>query len=333
MSRSVLIITNDRRNLQNFRGHVIRKLQRDGVNVQTCCIGENSQYEFKLRFPHQLFIHVLFNFLLCFKCLNTNRDHVVLVYSFPLCVFCAFANVFVGHTNLHLFISGRGRLFNKFKFLNRLSFVFSLLPRMSKNLYVLNNLDYKFFSTKVKKPVKFFGEGLDCNEDDVNFSSTRTYALGYVGRIERIKGICSLNKLPNSYPLVIFGDGPDRDLIVESDNISFHGYVDEKSDIYNRFDILVFPSLLYEGLPMVIVEAMYFGKPVVWNIKNRSLDNDVLTKVNSIGVDFSNDQEVSEAIKQINRNYDLFSLNARKTISSDFYSDNVYARYRKFILE
>lgn len=333
MKRNIIIVSNDQRNLKNFRGHIIKKFLRDGLTVHTFCIGEESRYELSVRSFYTLLMNVAANFLQCFRILGKSRNEIVLVYSFPLCVFFAVANVFVGHKNLHLFISGRGRLFNKLSVLNHFKFIFALLPQMSKTLYVLNNLDYKFFTTKNKKPVKFFGEGLDLEKSDDTETTPRTYTLGYVGRLEKIKGITILNQIAISQSVIIFGDGPDRHLISQNDNIRFNGYQSEKADIYKDFDILIFPSLLYEGLPMVIVEAMHFGKPIIWNIKNKSLDNDVLTITNSIGVDFQNEEEVSMAIEKIDCNYTSYSSSARNTITSDFYSDSVYARYRKFMLE
>lgn len=71
--------------------------------------------------------------------------------------------------------------------------------------------------------------------------------------------------------LTIAGDGPLRaaqekhvaDLGLE--NVRFIGYVDgeEKREAYARANVFFFPSLLDEGMPTTVLEAMSYGLPVV----------------------------------------------------------------------
>jgi glycosyltransferase involved in cell wall biosynthesis len=107
----------------------------------------------------------------------------------------------------------------------------------------------------------------------------RAVRVGYVGRLERHKGVYELVDAVAAIPgcsLEIVGDGPERSGLVArvsaasaSDRIVFVGYVDQAAlpHWYNRFDVLAVPSLETPGwveqFGRVAVEAMACGVPVV----------------------------------------------------------------------
>jgi glycosyltransferase involved in cell wall biosynthesis len=69
--------------------------------------------------------------------------------------------------------------------------------------------------------------------------------------------------------LLIVGDGPDLDALkalVRSRNLQdavvFAGWTDGLSAVYSAVDALVIPSR-YEGLPLVMLQALYFRCPVI----------------------------------------------------------------------
>jgi glycosyltransferase involved in cell wall biosynthesis len=99
------------------------------------------------------------------------------------------------------------------------------------------------------------------------------YAL-FVGRLSREKGIEALiaawEKLGTKSPaLWIVGDGPMApvvsDAAARSPNIRWLGHQprDGIFSLMKRALFLVFPSLWYEGLPLVVVESYATGLPVV----------------------------------------------------------------------
>lgn len=98
------------------------------------------------------------------------------------------------------------------------------------------------------------------------------YAL-FVGRLVDEKGIAWLldcwKRLNKKLPLVIIGDGPLKDRVVEfsseHDEVIWLGQVDREKvfELMAACRFLVFPSIWYEGFPMTIVEAMSLGVPVV----------------------------------------------------------------------
>lgn len=92
----------------------------------------------------------------------------------------------------------------------------------------------------------------------------------YAGRLSPEKGVDVLieawKRLP-SVPLTIVGDGPERMRLESSapPHVRFLGYRD--SDDVRRFmtqaQVLVMPSVWYEGFPLTLVEAFAAGVPVV----------------------------------------------------------------------
>jgi len=91
-----------------------------------------------------------------------------------------------------------------------------------------------------------------------------------------IRAMKSILKIfPNTYLLIVGNDDisedPDygkklktlaRDLGIAT-NVIFTGFRDDVPSILNQCDLMVLPSLFGEGLPMVILEAMALGIPVV----------------------------------------------------------------------
>jgi glycosyltransferase involved in cell wall biosynthesis len=107
-------------------------------------------------------------------------------------------------------------------------------------------------------------------------TSPGTLAITAVGRLSPEKGhatlLQALARLRSEAALdgvtvTLVGDGPLRhalrDEIARLDlaNVRLTGYVSDMANIYHASDIVVLPSLR-EGLPMVVLEAMAFGKAI-----------------------------------------------------------------------
>lgn len=93
----------------------------------------------------------------------------------------------------------------------------------------------------------------------------------FVGRLSPEKGINVLLKaaLNGDFNLKILGDGPLKDEVVEAsrqcEQIEYLGLQDRDSVLstLRQSRGLIFPSLWYEGMPLVIVEALASGCPVI----------------------------------------------------------------------
>ena len=108
-------------------------------------------------------------------------------------------------------------------------------------------------------------------QEPEKYTATKPYFL-FVGRLETIKGAQSLIPVFRDYPkarLLIAGSGGYeeelRRLAAGSDNIVFLGRCSEEKlqPLYRRAVALIVPSLWFENLPLVIMEAFRQKTPVV----------------------------------------------------------------------
>ena len=95
--------------------------------------------------------------------------------------------------------------------------------------------------------------------------------VGMVGILNPFKNQKFLIEIAKDLPQVIFlfvGEGPDRLMLEEQckelENVIFTGRRNDVHKFYSAFDIFAFPSL-YEGFPMVIVEAQCSGVNIIMN--------------------------------------------------------------------
>ena len=93
----------------------------------------------------------------------------------------------------------------------------------------------------------------------------------YVGRLSPEKGVARLLRAWRgiNYPLTIVGDGPLLGSLraIAPPSVTFTGHLG-KQDIFRYIQasaFLVFPSIWYEGFPLVLLEAMACGRPVIAN--------------------------------------------------------------------
>jgi glycosyltransferase involved in cell wall biosynthesis len=120
----------------------------------------------------------------------------------------------------------------------------------------------------------FESSGLDCM--DLQRQRHTGPVVGMVGRLVREKGFAyvlrSARTILADFPTTRFllvGDGPQADELRSlvrqegiEESVIFAGYRSDLQHVYRMLDILVLPSFL-EGMPMVILEAMAAGKPVI----------------------------------------------------------------------
>ena len=89
--------------------------------------------------------------------------------------------------------------------------------------------------------------------------------------------------------------------------------------IYNEYKMLIFPSR-FEGMPMVPLEAMACGVPIV--MSNVGLGPQLRKVIPEFVVDGFDENDYIKKIKHIEKNYKLYCLKARKYVEEHHSFDN-----------
>lgn len=141
------------------------------------------------------------------------------------------------------------------------SFRFSLVLRNRKNI---NCVDY--FARKEHKFFNWDEELLFKNVNEYVGNPTQNLpgeriSVCFVGRLTYQKGLDRILKLARDNPSVSFnviGDGPLLGYVRKKkpDNINMHGFKEGPFENISSNDLLVVPSRYFEGVPLVLLEAL-----------------------------------------------------------------------------
>lgn len=127
--------------------------------------------------------------------------------------------------------------------------------------------------------ITFLSNGISISDHGKIFPKVLNKGLPVIGTVANfrpqkdhetlLKAFSILCKVGMKSELWIIGDGPTREsmenLAVElniMDQVRFLGTISDPSELYQQFDIFVL-STHYEGHPLVLLEAMSFGIPIV----------------------------------------------------------------------
>lgn len=139
----------------------------------------------------------------------------------------------------------------------------------------------KYLITEKKIPqgkIEVIHNGVDLKRfnSHENFTRHRRFTIGVIGRLELQKGhkyfLEAINFLNDNFKdarFIIVGDGKlrcdlenhSRELAI-ANRVEFLGYRKDIENVFKELDLLVLPSL-FEGLPLVALEASAMGKPVI----------------------------------------------------------------------
>lgn len=165
-----------------------------------------------------------------------------------------------------------------------------LLDRMTTPWadWVITISDYLQSDVKKRgaKQVKTIYNGIDPVRFSEEFDSqavfselgiqTGTPLVGTIGRLHPVKGLkyflMAVEHISQAHPLhkfLVIGSGPQENelkaLVIQAniaDKVIFTGYVPNVHKLISTLDVLVLPSLA-EGMGLVLLEGMFYGKPVV----------------------------------------------------------------------
>ncbi|MBN2642773.1 MAG: glycosyltransferase family 4 protein [Victivallales bacterium] len=92
---------------------------------------------------------------------------------------------------------------------------------------------------------------------------------GQIILLQAVKRLLDSGKLPNIHVMFV-GEGPDEAMLKAvtaayalEEHVSFFPFTNEPNYVFERMDMLAFPSLYKEGLPNVLLEAMSMKVPVI----------------------------------------------------------------------
>ncbi|RIV23424.1 glycosyltransferase family 1 protein [Fibrisoma montanum] len=171
-------------------------------------------------------------------------------------------------------------------------------------------------------------------------SYTREHTLLYVGRLTIEKGIRVLLEAARlySFPLEIIGDGPLRNEVQAAadtmSNVRYSGLLDREVVIerIRQCQALIVPSIWYEGLPTVIIEAFSTGTPVICS-DQPNFRTIVEENKNGIFFTMGDADALANVIRQLKTN-DLMAIGKAGRVSyQDQYTEQIVYKQHVAIYE
>lgn len=151
------------------------------------------------------------------------------------------------------------------------TYLFGKSTMIKNKVHIINNaIDIEKFSYSV----------MNRNKIREIYGMSDDFVVGHVGRMQQQKNqlflldiFSEILKIQKNAKLIIVGDGPLKEQLVckikelnLSSNVILTGNVKNTYDFYSAMDVFLLPSL-YEGLPIVGVEAQANGLPCYFSNK------------------------------------------------------------------
>jgi len=146
----------------------------------------------------------------------------------------------------------------------------------------------------------------------------------FAGRLIEEKGILDLIvNWPSEERLDIAGDGPLRDSISElifgKSNIRLIGtYPPGENSIFSKYEGLIFPSKWFEGSPLVTMECLATGTPIICTDQSGASEQVEDSRGGVVIRGSISKQKLVSAQTDIRENFDVYSKNALEAISGEF---------------
>lgn len=238
-------------------------------------------------------------------------------------------------------IHGNNKIMNSF---NLKSFLFNICSKRFKRIIWVSESslnDYYFKNNVIDKSVVQYNV---INSDEIIKKSNlyeygKEYDLIYIGRLaypknpERLIEIMRLLKEKNeNINMAIVGDGVDRPKIEElinkyklNNNITLYGFQKNPYPILKNSKILIMTSI-YEGTPMIALEAQALGKPIVATPVD-GLKKIIINEENGYLSDDNND--IAQKIIQFLNNQDEYNKLAKDSFNIFKTKNNIKKYFEK----
>ena len=173
------------------------------------------------------------------------------------------------------------------------------------------------------------------------FTSRKEIRNGWIfaGRLIEEKGILDLiMNWPENEKLDIAGDGPLRkgvsELIAQKSNIQLIGtYPPGENNIFTKYEGLVFPSKWFEGSPLVTMECLATGTPIICTDQSGASEQVTKTKGGVVISGALSRNKLAESQAEIRANFDFYSRNAIAAISEEFSVDTWARKLEGYLQE
>ena len=178
------------------------------------------------------------------------------------------------------------------------------------------------------------GDGLDRQYTKPNFEyidlpsseCARDRSYVYIGRLEKDKGIDFLLKAwetERERDLYIFGTGELQETVEaaceKNHRVHWMGFQPKEVvlEYLQRAHGFIFPTDLYEGFPMTIIEAFAMGTPVICSDIGNGAD---IVRKHSAGVPYAvrDAESFWHAVQKVETDFDVLSQNARKAYLENY---------------
>ena len=197
---------------------------------------------------------------------------------------------------------------------------------------VYNGIDVNTFSDQYTQKMPFYAH------------QNNELVLGFVSRLSTQKGIDYLLKLAVilrnekvNYKMLIVGDG-DQKSFIESyirknrleKNVNLYGFQKNVNRVLDSIDVLLLPSL-FEGFPMIILEALCSKTPVIASRVN-GIPEVVRDNENGFLVAPRNVSDLYRAVLKYVKSPELIKMHGEKghqTVIENYSKDTMLNQYEK----
>ena len=224
--------------------------------------------------------------------------------------------------------------------------LYSVLGTYKKvDLYITPSyfLEEKLLSAKelYKGKTKTIHNFIDKNKFACENKSGESY-IAFAGRLSREKGVellAGTAKLLPEYTFMVAGDGPDRNLLENIENVKLAGFLSGEKliEFLSNANVFVVPSIWYENCPLSILEAQCMSIPVV-TMNNGGMAELIKDGVTGILVDEPSPEGLAAGLKRAIENTDYRNAlkeNCKKEteniLSVEEYADILIKEYEKLI--
>ena len=224
--------------------------------------------------------------------------------------------------------------------------LYSLLGTYKKvDLYISPSyfLEKKLLSAKslYKGKTKTIHNFINKNKFACENESCDNY-IAFAGRLSKEKGIellAETAKLLPEYTFMVAGDGPDKYLLENINNIKLVGFLADKKliDFISNAKVLVVPSIWYENCPLSILEAQCMGVPVV-TMNNGGMAELIKDGVTGILVNEPSPKEMASSLKRALENEEYYKtlkenckIEKDNILSVEDYADILIGEYEKIV--